>query len=299
MKTAFSLSLILLLLGNLTATGQNIPELREKINHIVSSKDAVVGISISGNNGRDTLSLNGVRRFPMQSVFKFHIGVAMLSEIDRGTFAIDQKITIKKKELLPGIYSPIRDAYPNGVTLTIGEILDYTIAQSDNVGCDVLLKLLGGPDEVERYFIQNGFQDIAIKINEEVMQSNWELQFQNWTTPLAATQVLHEVYENKRRLLSPSSHRFIWDTMRGTSTGAKRLRGLLPDTTVVAHKTGWSGMNADTGITAAVNNIGIVFLPDGRYYIISVFVTDSTEDLDTNERLIAEISKAAWDYFTQ
>jgi hypothetical protein len=70
-----------------------------------------------------------------------------------------------------------------------------------------------------------------------------------------------------------------------------------PESAVVAHKTGWSGTDKATGITAAVNDIGIVFLPDGRHFFISVFVTDSKEDIKTNERIIADIAKAAWDSF--
>ena len=85
--------------------------------------------------------------------------------------------------------------------------------------------------------------------------------------------------------------------MKGTKTGKNRLRGQLPQGTVVAHKTGWSGRHKETGITAAVNNVGIVFLPNGKYFTISVFVTDSKEDFETNEKIVADIAKAAWDYF--
>ena len=85
--------------------------------------------------------------------------------------------------------------------------------------------------------------------------------------------------------------------MKETSTGTNRIKGQLPENTVVAHKTGTSGTNKE-GLTAAVNDIGIVFLPDGQHFYISVFVTNSTENADTNEKIIADISKAAWDYFT-
>ena len=53
----------------------------------------------------------------------------------------------------------------------------------------------------------------------------------------------------------------------------------------------------ETGITAAVNNIGIIFLPNGEYVTISVFVTESVESFETNEKLISDISKATWDFF--
>ncbi len=292
------MTLIFLLISSQAFT-QTIDSLLQNIKQILSSKNAVIGVSIVGNNGGDTLSINGERHFPMQSVFKFHIGIAMLSEIDKGNFGLDQKIEIHKKDLFPNFHSPIRDKYPEGGTLTIAEILEYTVSQSDNIGCDALLRLLGGPQTVENYFVNNKFKDISIKINEEVMQSNWDLQFQNWTTPNAANQVLESFYDNKKKLLSQKSYDFLWKVMQETSTGKDRLRGQLPEATVVAHKTGWSGTNKLTGITAAVNDIGIVFLPNGQHFYISVFVTDSKEDITTNERIIADIARAAWDYFIQ
>lgn len=280
------------------AAAQGGTSLRQKIEQIVSDKKAVVGVAIVGNRGKDKVFFNGDKRFPMQSVFKFHIGLVMLSEIDKGKFSLDQKIEIKKSELLPGLYSPIREKYPDGVMLTIAEILEYTVSLSDNVGCDVLLKLLGGPASVENYFVKNKFKDIAIKINEELMQGNWDRQFENWTTPKAANRVVTAFFDNKKRLLSQKSHDFIWKIMRETATGPKRLKGELPAGTVVAHKTGYSGANKTTGIYAAVNDIGVVFLPDGKHFFISVFVSDSTENFETNEKIIADIAKAAWDHFT-
>ena len=64
----------------------------------------------------------------------------------------------------------------------------------------------------------------------------------------------------------------------------------------VAHKTGSSGANK-AGLTAAVNDIGMVFLPNGKHFFISVFVTNSKEDAGTNEKIIADIAKATWNYF--
>ncbi|GGD06154.1 CepA family class A extended-spectrum beta-lactamase [Hyunsoonleella pacifica] len=276
---------------------QEIETLRKKIDSIINTKSAIVGVAINGIKTNDTLSINGQRHYPMQSVFKFPIALTILSEVDKGNLSLDQKIEIKKNELLPGLWSPIRKKYPEGATLTIAEIIEYTVALSDNVGCDVLLKLLGKPQVVENYFLSLGFKDFAVKINEETMQGNWDLQFLNWTTPKEANKILITFYENKNGLLSKESYDFIWNIMKGTKTGKNRLRGLLPEEIIVAHKTGSSGKHKETGITAAVNNIGIVFFPNGKHLTISVFVTDSKEDFKTNEKIISDISKVAWDYF--
>ena len=297
MTRLFQFTTLLFLLISYQASAQTTDSLRQKILKITSAKNAFVGVSIMGSNGKDTLSINGDKHFPLQSVFKFHIALALLSQIDKGTFSLTQKIKIDKKDLLPNLYSPIREDYPNGTTLTIARILEYTVSESDNVGCDILLKLIGGPKIVEAYFVKNNFKNISIKVNEEMQQDNWDLQFQNWTTPKAANQVLATFYYNKKKLLSKKSYNFIWKIMKETATGKNRLKGQLPKQTIIAHKTGSSGANKD-GLIAAVNDIGIIFLPNGQHYFISVFVTNSKEDADTNEKIIADISKAAWDYFT-
>ncbi|HRI02164.1 MAG TPA: class A beta-lactamase, subclass A2 [Pyrinomonadaceae bacterium] len=298
-KVIQTATLLFLLVVSGGTFAQSKADLTKKIQEITLGKKAVVGVAISDIKGKEILSINGSKRFPMQSVFKFHIGLLMLSEIDKGKFSLEQKIEIPKKNLLPGLYSPIRDKYPEGATLTIAEILEYTVSKSDNVGCDALLLLLGGPQAVEGYFSKNGFKDVSIKINEEVMQNNWDLQFQNWTTPIAANEVLGSFFFNKKKLLSRKSYDFIWKIMKETETGMARLKGQLPENTIVAHKTGWSGTNKATGITAAVNDIGIVFLPNGQHFFISVFVTDSKEDAATNEKIIADIAKAGWDHFVR
>lgn len=275
-----------------------INELRHKINHIVSDKDATIGVSIIGNNGVDTVSINGNRQFPMQSVFKLHIGLAVLSEIDKGTFSLDQKIEVSKDEILKNnFYSPLRDENPNGGSFTIEKLLQYSVSQSDNLACDILIRLLGSPKAIETYFKKCGIKDIQINFNEEVMQSEWDNMYQNWITPNDASESIRLFYKNEHQLLSKSSFEFIWETCKATTTGMQRIRGLLPSETIVAHKTGTSGTNKETGITGAVNDIGVVFLPNGAYFIISVLVSDSKENFETNERIIAEISKAAYDYF--
>lgn len=297
MTTLFRLVTLVFTFISIQTFAQTTDALRQKIQQIVSTKNAIVGVSIIGNDGKDTISFNGEKHYPMQSVFKFHIALAVLSQIDKGKFSLDQKIEIQKKDLIPNLYSPIREDYPNGATLPISKILEYTVSSSDNVGCDVLLRLIGGPKIVEDYFVKNHIKDVSIKVNEEQQQADWDLQFKNWTTPKAANETLAKFYNNKKKLLSQKSYDFIWKTMRETETGVNRLKGRLPKGTIVAHKTGSSGVNKD-GFTAAVNDIGIIFMPNGKYFFISVFVTDSKENADTNEKIIADIAKETWNYFT-
>jgi beta-lactamase class A VEB len=179
--------------------------------------------------------------------------------------------------------------------LTIRQIIEYTVSQSDNIGCDILLRLIGGTNAVESFLKANHFANISIKANEEQMHEDWSIQYQNWATPTAINNLLIHAYNNTNQLLSPKSHEFIWKVMRETRTGSNRSKGQLPPNTVVAHKTGTSGIN--NGIFVATNDVGVITLPTGRLIFISVFVADSRENAENNEKIISDISKLAREYY--
>ncbi len=92
----------------------------------------------------------------------------------------------------------------------------------------------------------------------------------------------------------PSTARLI-GILKRTATFPGRLKGLLPPGTVVAHKTGSTG--AVMGLTAATNDSGVIFHPDGSQLGVSVYLKASTRDDDARDRVIARIARAAYDAF--
>ena len=108
------------------------------------------------------------------------------------------------------------------------------------------------------------------------------------------TQLLSLFY--KGTAVSKGSTDFLYKVMTETSTGANRMRALLPKGTVVADKTGTSGTNA-AGLTPATNDVGIITLPSGKHIALAVFVCNSTSDEATREGTIAKITKAVYDAY--
>ena len=298
MKIQKILILLIFVLAFVSSKAQSIDALRLKINEVLAGKSATVGLAIKGTKPQDTLSINGDKHLPMQSVFKYHLALVVLHQVDQGKLSLDDKISIDEElvSLYAHLWSPLRKKYPNGAEVSIAEVLRYTVALSDNLGCDMLFNLVGGTKLVQAYFREKGIKDIAIVHPEIVMQANWECQYENWTTAKASNQALQLFFENTNKLLSTDSHNFLLETLKGTKTGKNSIKGLLPPHTVVAHKTGHSGKNKN-GLTGALNDIGIVFLPDGSYFYLSVLLSDSMEDTKTNQKIIADIAKLTWDYF--
>lgn len=272
-------------------------EIRQQLQRITDGKSATVGISLAVVETGDTVSLDGNRRFPMQSVYKFHLALAVLDLVDKGKLRLHQKLFLKKGDLLPDTHSPLRDKYPNGnVSISIDELLRYTAGQSDNNGCDILFRLVGGPKYVNRYIKNLGIKEVAIVATEEEMHKDHRVQFRNYSTPQSATALLLKFTEGK--VLQASSMEYLRDIMQNSPSGPKKLKGLLPSGTAVAHKTGYSGTD-DSGLTYATNDIGIVTLPNGNHMVISVFVSMSREEEAVNDRIIAELAKAAYDRFSE
>ena len=290
---AFALCTLFFLPSNALAFEDS---LRTKIEHIVRAAHANVGVAVVDLHNNDTLTVNGNDTYPMQSVYKFPLALAVLSQVDKGTFSLQQTIRIRKSDLLPNTWSPLRERYPHGnISITLGELLTYTVSESDNNGCDVLFRLLGGPRVVDQYIHSLGVMDIAIATTEEEMHRAWEIQYRNWSSPAAMGQLLSLFYHDK--ILSIKSKEYLWQLMVNTKTGPGRLKGLLPKGAVVAHKTGSSGAN-ENGIAAATNDVGIVSLPSGKHVAIAVFVSNCTAEEEACEQIIAEIANAVWDAYS-
>ncbi len=266
--------------------------LRNKIQKIIQGKDATVGVALIVD-GKDTLTINNNFRYPTQSVYKFHLALAVLDYLNKNNLTLDHQLYVKKGDLLPNTHSPLRDDYPQGeMYLSVADLIKYTVSKSDNNGCDILFRLVGGTAVVDRYIRGLGLSEFAIAATEEEMHGPWEVQYTNWSTPYTAAQAL-EIFRIHDILPQPF-HDFLWDTLAGTITGGNKIKALLPEGTFVAHKTGSSFRNAE-GLKAAENDIAIIQLPDGRYYSLVVFVADSMESNDVNCGIIAQISKAVYD----
>ncbi|MBK7174198.1 MAG: class A beta-lactamase, subclass A2 [Bacteroidales bacterium] len=290
----FFLSIILMTGISYSSIAQN-QELNKKIQSIVEGKNLKAGVAIKLIETGDTISINAADLYPMQSVYKFHLALAVYDKVQKGEFSINDSIYIKKSDLLPNTWSPIRDRYPEGnINMKLYDILGYTVSQSDNVGCDILFRLLGGPEYVNDFIALNGIKDISIKATEEEMHKSWDVQFINSSTPWAAVLLLEKFF--KGEIINGINYQLLWDQMVNSSTGVMRIKNRLPEGTILAHKTGSSGTNSE-GITAATNDIGIICLPGGRHLVLAVFVTNSRENSSVNEAVIADIAYEAYSYF--
>lgn len=270
--------------------------LKKQIQSIIKGKKATVGVAVNFD-GKSLLTVNDEQQYPMQSVYKLHLAMALLDYVEKNNLSMNTEIHIKKEDLRPNTHSPFRDKHPEGnVTIPVSELLKYTISESDNNTCDILFNYVGGPQVVDKYIKGLGIEKVSIKCNEKAMSENYDAQYTNWTTPSEAVRLI-ELFRQKD-LFSPNNNNLLKKMLVETSTGPDKIKGLLPENLVVGHKTGNSSRNRH-GIKGADNDIGFVTLPDGSGYSVAIFIKDSKEDDKTNAQMISRISRVIFENYIQ
>jgi beta-lactamase class A len=271
--------------------------LRDSVTQIAALAKGHVGVSaMILETGETVAALNPRDHFPMQSVYKLPISMAVMQQVDVGKIKLEQKVAVTKSDFVrAGQHSPIRDRNPDGAEITVSELIRFAISESDGTASDVLMKLAGGPQAVQAYLNNLSVNDLIVLNTEKEIGQDWQVQYRNFSTPDAAVALLRALHE--KRGLSESSQALLLKYLVESTPGAKRLKGLLPAGTTVAHKTGTSG--AQKGVTAATNDIGIISLPNGKHLAIAVFVSDSPTDEATREDVIAKIAKVVVDSLGQ
>ena len=288
--------LLILLLVVVASASAQLDSARAKIDLVARQARGLVGVAAIDLVTGDTLTVRRDDHFPMQSVYKFPLALAVLDRIDKGAMSLAQSVHIRRAELHPNTWSPLRDAHPVGdLDLSIDSLLAYVTVYSDNNACDILFRLIGGTGFVDRYVHKRGIADMAIVATEHEMHQRWKIQYRNWSSPLAMSRLL-QLFDNGK-ILSPKSRDYLLRLLVSSIPGSSRIKGLLPSDAVVAHKTGSSGTD-EKGIAAATNDIGILVTPGGRRVALVVFVSDSDASDEQRDSVIASIARAIWDAYS-
>lgn len=266
-----------------------------EIAHIAKQLSGRVGVYALLLETGEHVSYHGRERFPMQSVYKFPIAMAVLGQVDKGRLSLTRHISVDTSDYISkGGHSPLRDKFPDGTTVTVKELLRYSVAESDGSASDVLLQLLGGTQKAETYIRSLGIKNMAIEATEKMQVLNDTVQYRNWSTPEAMSTLFGLFYAG--HALSRAGKTLLIGYLSPSSAWFnRRIKGLLPPGTAVIHKTGTSGTL--NGLTRATNDAGVITLPDGRHVALSVFIADSYAPQREREGTIARISLTIYDYY--
>lgn len=264
--------------------------MEERLQEYVATLDARVGVAVILDS-KDTVEVNGGRDFPMMSVFKFPVALAVADVARERGINPGDTIDIAAAELLEDTYSPMLKKYGRrNLRLPLREVLEWSLIESDNNACDVLIRFAGGTDSVMSRLSSAVIPEgIVIGVDEAGMHENPYLSYLNRSTPLAMASLFDSFYGERRG--ESEWYAEIAGMMERCQTGLDRLAAPLRDSgAVIGHKTG-TGFDTPQGGISAVNDCGYISFPDGGNCAVAVFVADSPRGVAETSRIIARISE--------
>ena len=281
------LSMILCFCGTLAYSQIDTSAIRK----IIQDKQAEVGVAVLYKDKVYTLSNN--RKYPLMSVFKFHVAVTALKKMEKENIALDSMVYIEPGQMHTNTYSPLRDKYPGQrIHISYGDMITYTITHSDNNTCDWLIGFAGGIEVVDAYIKSIGINAQNLTETEAGMHENIMRCYNNWSTPLAVAELLKKVYTEA--ILADEYFRFLEKAMLDCSTGTDKLKAGLPAGVRFGHKTG-SSDRTETGIKIGDGDAGVIYMPDGSKCYLVVIIKDSKETDAGNAKIMENIASAVYE----
>jgi beta-lactamase class A len=289
---------------------------------IAAECDGICGAAAQRVDSGQRISLHGDERFPLASVCKLPIAMAILEMAAEKKLSLNDEIEIPPYDVVPGV-SPLAERWPGQKRFRLDEMIEVMVTKSDNTAVQTLFRMAGGAAgmaarmrawhtggmRVDRDERTCGLEAMGVKNIPPVSQ---------WTPRMADTLVAQvpptERIAAMRRFLSDprdtgtpnatvdllrdlygrtdSIGKRLRAILEATTTGDGRIKGLLPKATVVGHKTGTTATAGN--LNGSTNDVGVIVLPSGALLAVAFYLKGSTRDLALRERTIARMSRAAF-----
>ena len=267
--------------------------LEDEIREYIGQIDARIGVAAI-INGADTIEVNGRKEFPMMSVFKFPLALTVANIVETKGETLNSMITVSPDDLKTNTYSPMFKKYGRKpLELSLRELLEWSLKESDNNAADILLHVVGGVEGMnEAMKVLKMSAEIAVGASEDDMHRDPFLIYLNRSTPLAMAQLFYRFLKEMKP--AGGSCAEIATMLETCRTGVDRIpAGIADSSALVGHKTG-TGDELTPGRISAVNDAGYVVLSDGTAYSVAIFVADSSCEFVETERIISCLSEIVY-----
>lgn len=241
--------------------------------------DARVGVSMIDLGDGGTLTHRSDERFGFASTMKAFAAAALL----HSTSAEErrQRVQWTSADLDAAGYSPVTvQAVETG--LTLGELAEAAVRESDNTAMNLILEHLGGPEGLQRSLEGLGDSvsrpvDVEPELNEIIPGD------------AANTSTAGALAGNLERLvdgdwLDEDDRRVFMEWMSGNPTGDTLIRAGAPEDWSVAEKSGGAG--------AIRNDAAVLQPPEGAPIVLVVLTERNDADDEYEDALVAEVAGA-------
>ncbi|MBI5244548.1 MAG: serine hydrolase [Elusimicrobia bacterium] len=215
--------------------------------------------------------------FPSASLIKVPVMIGVFDKIKGGEMSLSQQLMLKRRLRAGGSGSLkwCRD----GVKLTVRQLLDHLIHESDNTAMRILI------DEVGIGYLQRQFQRMGLVYTEIYPEglslSSSRVRYENFTTAREMSMLLDKIY--RREMVDKFSSELMLDILKQRRTPS-RLAKALPAGWEIAHKTGL--------LRRACHDAAIVFSPEGDY--ILTVLTGQNSDYTSAKDYISKIGQITY-----
>jgi len=275
---------------------QNLESLKTKINSIFKSLDGDFSIAFKVvDDGKSLILINEKMIFHAASTMKTPVMIEVFKQAAENKFNLDDSIEIKnefKSIVDDSIYSlDITDDSGEelynfiGKKKTIRQLVFDMITVSSNLATNILIELVGAKNTTET-LRSIGANDIKVLRGVEDNKA-FQLGLNNVVT--AFDLMLMYQYLAKHELVSHEASKEMINILLHQKHNS-RISAKLPPDVKVAHKTG--------SITGVGHDSGIIFLPDGRKYVL-VLLSKNVKDEKAVIEAQAEVSKIIYEYVVE
>lgn len=295
MKILLCIIFISSLLTALPQNKKNISALRHRIDVLAKSTQGSFAVAFNDLQSGETLYVNEKQSFHAASTMKTPVMVEIFKQVQTGKFSLEDSISIKNefKSIVDGstysleISSDSDDRMYQliGKKSTVRNLLDVMINVSSNLATNILIEKVG-PVNVMRTMKSYGLNDIQVLRGVEDGKAFKEGK--NNTTTAYDLAILYTTLAKKTCVSQQASEEMV--KILTSQKFNDMIPAMLPKDVVVAHKTG--------SITNVQHDSGIIYLPDGRSYVLVILSKDLRSNKD-GIHVIAQISKAVFDYMME
>ncbi len=217
-------------------------------------------------------SIDAEQAFPAASLFKLPLLVEVLSELDRGQLAAEQRLEIRPEDWTDG--SGVLQARV-GDRLSVRELTRLMIQESDNIAALVLLDAVGvtTTNATAERLGAHATRLVDHRGGETGEHTTSAADMAHLLVGLASGQVVNQHVSEQALALLELKQTVSW------------LGDGLPFWVKVAHKWG--------DLPEARNDAGVVFSPRGSYVV--VVLTEGGQP-DESASVIARVSRVGYDY---
>lgn len=259
----------------------------------VSGDFAIAFKNLSKEN--DQLLINADESFHAASTMKTPVMIEIFKQAEAGKFSLDDSIVIKNefKSIVDGSTYTMDIGRDSGEGLyehigqkrTIGELVYDMIIYSSNLATNIVIELVDAK-KITATMRDLGADNIQVLRGVEDIKA-YDQGLNNTTTAHDLMAVYEALAEGD--FISKKANQIMIDILLDQKHN-EIIPAKLPSDVKVAHKTG--------SITGVHHDSGIIFLPDGRKYVL-VILSKNMEDESKGTEMMAEVSEMVYDFMMQ